>query len=74
MSLSSRLIDDKKSLPANFLNALAALSKRKFIPAPDGVLIEDTEGYTIGAIGIRDDSSKKRILRNKSCKKIWFIF
>ena len=58
MSLSSRLIDDKMSLPANFLNALA-FSKGKFIPAPDGVLIEDTEGYTIGAIGIRDDSSKK---------------
>ena len=43
----------------NFLNALAALSKGKFIPAPDGVLIEDTEGYTIGAIGISGDSSKK---------------
>ena len=62
------------SLPTNFLNALAALSKGKFIPAPDGVLIEDTEGYTIGAIGISGDSSKKTNIANKSCKKIWFIF
>ena len=58
LGLSSCLIDDKMSLPPNFLNALA-FSKGKFIPAPDGVLIENTEGYTIGAIGISGDSSKK---------------
>ena len=57
--MSSRLIADKMSSRPNFLNALAAVSKGKFIPVPGGVLIEDAEGFTIGAVGISGDASQK---------------
>ena len=59
LGMSSRLIADKMSSRPTFLNALAALSKGKFIPVPGGVLIEDAEGFTIGAIGISGDTSEK---------------
>ena len=59
LGMSSRLIADKMSSRPTFLNALAALSKGKFIPVPGGVLIEDAEGFTIGAIGISGDISEK---------------
>lgn len=32
---------------------------RRFVPVPGGVLIEDDEGMTIGAVGISGDSSEK---------------
>ena len=59
LGISSRLIADKMSSRPNFLNALAAVSKGKFIPVPGGVLIEDAEGFTIGAVGISGDASEK---------------
>ena len=59
LGMSSRLIADKMSSRPNFLNALAAVSKGKFIPVPGGVLIEDAEGFTIGAVGISGDASEK---------------
>jgi uncharacterized protein GlcG (DUF336 family) len=59
MGISSRLIRDRlKERPA-FQNALAAASGGKLIPVPGGVLINDTDGYTIGAVGISGDTSEK---------------
>ena len=59
LGMSSRLIGDKLSARPTFVNALAAVAKGKFVPVPGGVLIEDSEGFTIGAIGISGDTSEK---------------
>lgn len=59
MGISSRLIRDRLAKRPAFQGAIAAASDGKFIPVPGGVLIEDAEGYTIGAVGISGDTSEK---------------
>ena len=59
MGISSRLIRDRLSQRPAFQNALAAASGGRFVPVPGGVLIEDGEGFTIGAVGISGDTSEK---------------
>ena len=59
MGISSRLIRDRLSERIAFQSALATAANGKFIPVPGGVLIEDAEGYTIGAVGISGDTSEK---------------
>ena len=59
MGISSRLIRDRLSQRPVFQNALAAASRGRFVPVPGGVLIEDSEGFTIGAVGISGDTSEK---------------
>ena len=59
MGISSRLIRDRLSARPTFVNALAAVGDGRFVPVPGGVLIEDADGYTIGAIGISGDTSEK---------------
>jgi len=59
MGISSRLIRDRLSARPVFQTALAAAAQGKLIPVPGGVLVEDAEGYTIGAVGISGDSSEK---------------
>ncbi len=59
MGISSRLIRDRLGQRPAFQNALAAASDGKFIPVPGGVLIEDEDGATIGAVGISGDTSEK---------------
>ena len=59
LGMSSRLIAERLSSRPTFLNALAAVSKGKFVPVQGGVLIEDDKGFTIGAIGISGDTSEK---------------
>lgn len=59
MGISSRLIRDRLSQRIAFQSALAAAADGKFIPVPGGVLIEDADGYTIGAVGISGDTSEK---------------
>ena len=59
MGISSRLIRDRLSKRPAFQNALAAASEGRFIPVPGGVLIEDAEGFTIGAVGVSGDTSEK---------------
>ncbi|MEM8555916.1 MAG: heme-binding protein [Pseudomonadota bacterium] len=59
MGISSRLIRDRlKERPA-FQNAIAAASGGQFIPVPGGVLVEDNEGITLGAVGVSGDTSDK---------------
>lgn len=59
MGISSRLVRDRLSERPAFQNALAAASGGRFIPVPGGVLIEDADGFTIGAVGISGDTSEK---------------
>lgn len=59
MGMSSRLIRDRLSRRPAFQNALAAASEGRFIPVPGGVLIEDADGHTIGAVGISGDTSER---------------
>lgn len=59
MGMSSRLIRDRLSKRPAFQNALAVASEGRFIPVPGGVLIEDSDGYTIGAVGISGDTSER---------------
>lgn len=59
MGFSSRLIRDRLSERPTFQNALAAASDGRLIPVPGGVLVEDAEGVTLGAVGISGDTSDK---------------
>ena len=59
MGISSRLIRDRLSKRPTFVNSLAAASGGQFVPVPGGVLIEDADGLTIGAVGISGDTSEK---------------
>lgn len=59
MGISSRLIRDRLSARPVFQNALAAASDGRFVPVPGGVLIENAQSYTLGAVGISGDTSEK---------------
>ena len=59
MGFSSRLIRDRLSARPTFQNALATAADGRLIPVPGGVLAENSEGTTIGAVGISGDTSDK---------------
>jgi len=59
MGISSRLIRDRLSARPQFQTALMAASGGQVVPVPGGVLIEDTNGLIIGAVGISGDTSEK---------------
>ena len=59
MGISSRQIRDRLSARPAFQSSLASASSGRLIPVPGGVLIEDSEGFTIGAVGISGDTSEK---------------
>ncbi|MDA8870649.1 heme-binding protein [Rhizobiaceae bacterium] len=59
MGVSSRLIRDRLKDRIAFQASLAAASGGRFVPVPGGVLIEDGDGFTIGAVGISGDTSEK---------------
>lgn len=59
MGISSRLIRDRLAARPVFQSTLGSAAGGKFIPVPGGVLVEDQEGYTIGAVGISGDTSEK---------------
>lgn len=59
MGISSRLIGERLGNRPNFLTGVTSASEGRFIPVPGGVLIDDDEGYTIGAVGISGDTSEK---------------
>ena len=59
MGISSRLIRDRLSARPTFQAALATAADGRFIPVPGGVLIENSDGVTIGAVGISGDTSEK---------------
>lgn len=59
MGLSSRQLRDRFADKPAFQSALAAASGGKFVPVPGGVLINDGNGDTIGAVGVSGDTSDK---------------
>ncbi|WP_323794590.1 GlcG/HbpS family heme-binding protein [Nisaea sp.] len=59
MGIPSRTIRDRlKDRPA-FQSAIAAASDGKFIPVPGGVLILNSAGQAIGAVGVSGDASDR---------------
>jgi uncharacterized protein GlcG (DUF336 family) len=59
MGISSRLIRDRLKERPTFQSALATAANGRLIPVPGGVLVEDAEGITLGAVGISGDTSDK---------------
>ena len=59
MGISSCLIRDCLSARPPFVNALAAGADGRFVPVPGGVLIDNADGFTIGAVGISGDTFEK---------------
>lgn len=59
MGMPTRVIRDRLAQRPAFQNALAAASGGRFIPVPGGVLILDSGGGAIGAVGISGDASDK---------------
>jgi len=59
MGISSRLIRDRLKERPTFQTALATAAGGRLIPVPGGVLVEDSNGMTLGAVGISGDTSDK---------------
>lgn len=59
MGKSSRWIRDHLATRPVFQTTLAMASDGRTIPVPGGVLIEDGDGITIGAVGISGDTSER---------------
>jgi uncharacterized protein GlcG (DUF336 family) len=59
MGMSSRQIRDRLSGRPTFQVTLATASEGRLIPVPGGVLIEQPDGTTVGAVGISGDASEK---------------
>ena len=59
MGMPSKLIRDRLSDRPSFQSALAAVSMGRFVPVPGGVLINNGNNETIGAVGVSGDTSDK---------------
>jgi uncharacterized protein GlcG (DUF336 family) len=59
MGMSTRLIRDRMANRPAFQSALASVSDGRFIPVPGGVLILNSDGMAIGAMGISGDASDR---------------
>lgn len=59
MGAPSRLLRDRLADRPAFQASLAAASGGRFIAVPGGVLLEDSNGQIIGAVGVSGDTSDK---------------
>jgi len=59
MGTSSGALAERLSGNPSFLNALAAMSQGRVVPAAGGVLVRQHDGTVIGAVGISGDRSEK---------------
>ena len=59
MGMPSRQTRDYLSARPVFQTSIAVASDGRFVPVPGGTLIEDAEGFVIGAVGISGDASEK---------------
>lgn len=55
--VASRVVGERNTQRPAFLASVAAAADGQFIPVPGGVVILDTEGQVIGAVGISGASS-----------------
>jgi len=56
MGTSTRTLGERAAGNPSFFGALSDLSGGKILTSPGGVLVQDTEGKTIGAVGASGDS------------------
>ena len=59
MGIPGRTIQDPLGQRPAFQGSLVGASDGKFVPVPGGVLVLDTDGKAIGAVGISGDTSEK---------------
>jgi uncharacterized protein GlcG (DUF336 family) len=59
MGTSSGALAERLSGNPSFLNALAAMSQGRVVPAAGGVLVRQQDGTVVGAVGISGDRSEK---------------
>lgn len=57
MGMSSRSLAGIAEQRPDFMHALVGLSKGKIMPVPGGVLIRNSDGNVVGAVGISGDVS-----------------
>jgi uncharacterized protein GlcG (DUF336 family) len=57
MGLGSRTLAGRAPKQPAFFTALAAVSDGRLVPGPAGVLIRDSDGDVIGAVGISGDTA-----------------
>jgi uncharacterized protein GlcG (DUF336 family) len=53
----SRELFERSQKQPIFMTAMAAISGGKFVPVPSGVLVRNTTGDVIGAVGVSGDNS-----------------
>ncbi|GAA1279585.1 heme-binding protein [Pseudonocardia aurantiaca] len=56
MGLGSRALAERAATAPAFYTALAALSEGRVVPVPGGVLVRDSEGAVLAAVGISGDN------------------
>ncbi len=59
MGFGSRELFERSTKQPIFITTLAAVSQGRFVPVPGGVIIRDSSGDIIGAVGISGDVSDK---------------
>ena len=59
MGFGSRELSERAGKNPVFFGALAVIAQGRFVPVPGGVLIKDTAGAVLGAVGISGDTSDK---------------
>jgi len=57
LGMGSRALGARAEVQAYFVDAVGRMMDGDFIPVPGGVLIRDTEGGLLGAVGISGDTS-----------------
>lgn len=57
MGMSSRRLGDVAAQRPNFMNALINMADGKVMPVPGGLLLRDTDGCILGAVGVSGDVS-----------------
>lgn len=57
MGFGGRDLADRAAAMPQFFNALSDMSRGRMVPVPGGVLVRDSEGRIIGAVGITGDTS-----------------
>jgi uncharacterized protein GlcG (DUF336 family) len=55
MGLGGRALAERAAMAPGFFSALASISEGRMAPVPGGVLICDSAGHVIGAVGISGD-------------------
>lgn len=59
LGLGGRELARRSSGAPGFTNALSDLSAGRAVPVPGGVLVKDTDGAVLGAVGVSGDASDK---------------